>query len=187
MSLGPSASPHFRCSFPLPPSRSAMKLPTRYALIRSLRWLLVPKSVRLSLVERVTDSDYRKRIADARASKTTLGDDLESLRQERDHEMYTLYQDREVFHTKRLLRKASRLRVPIPSRYTSKMEESEDWERSWDGEWYLSKSAELQLRAVIRQEQKERNETRAHWIAWIAAITGLVGAVTGLLAVGLGE
>jgi hypothetical protein len=97
--------------------------------------------------------------------------------------MYTLHQDREVMYTKRLLRTARRLRVRIPDKYDDKGELTDYWERAWDGPLYLSESGDAQLRSAIRVERKERHEARAHWINWIAAITGLVGAVTGLLAI----
>ncbi|MDP9179059.1 MAG: hypothetical protein M3O61_15385 [Gemmatimonadota bacterium] len=157
-----------------------MKAPTIYTIIR---WLPLTPNARMALLERATDREYRNRIEEARMSGGSAS--IADLQQEHQHETYTLYQDREVIYTRHLLRTARRLRVPIPSRYTSKMEPTDEWEQSYDGAWYLSEAGEEQLRSSIRKEKKERAELRDHWVKWVTAITGAIGALTGLVAVWL--
>jgi hypothetical protein len=48
------------------------------------------------------------------------------------------------------------------------------------GKFYLTDQAIFELRGLIRKEQKERSELL---LARLAALTGLVGALTGLIAV----
>ena len=57
------------------------------------------------------------------------------------------------------------------------------YEGSQTGGWYLTVSGIREVRAEIRQAQKSRHEQRAHLVVWISAITGVIGAITGLVAV----
>ncbi len=55
------------------------------------------------------------------------------------------------------------------------------WEKaSTTGQYHLKAEALSALRSAIRREQKEKHEI---WILWLAALTGLVGAITGFVAV----
>lgn len=51
----------------------------------------------------------------------------------------------------------------------------------------LSETGTAKLRESTRVEQKRRMERRAHWFTFVATViapvTGLVGAITGLIAV----
>ena len=72
---------------------------------------------------------------------------------------------------------ANRLLIPIPEF----QEDGGAWEESrTSGRYYLTKQALSELRTAIRREQKNRQEV---WLPWLAALTGLVGALTGLAAV----
>jgi hypothetical protein len=83
--------------------------------------------------------------------------------------------------TSRLLRTARRLHVPYPPPWPR---DNEFWQRGhMTGSWYLTTAGINKVRAEIRGEQKARQELRGHWIAWVAAISGLVGMLTGLFAV----
>lgn len=88
----------------------------------------------------------------------------------------------DYWHTQYLFRELDRLRLPRP-KFT---------DETWTGgpplgnvEW-LTKSAILKVRDEIRKERKERSDIARSWLAAVApllsALTGLVGALIGLLA-----
>jgi hypothetical protein len=78
----------------------------------------------------------------------------------------------------RIVTEARRLFIPVPEFKT----ENGAWIESEfpPGRRLLSIQAMSELRSAIRREKKERHEG---WLLWLAAITGLVGALTGLAAV----
>jgi hypothetical protein len=160
----------------------AMKWEAIYRLIRRLP---VPRGVRLSLFEKAMTAQYRGLIKAAESSNPR--GDVAGLREEHRHERHMLYEDREVMYTNRLLRAARRLRVQTPIRYSAAArtagDYTDDWQQSYDGEMYLSEQGEAKVRAAIREERLARAEVRTHWITWVTAITGLLGTLTGLLAV----
>lgn len=97
-----------------------------------------------------------------------------------EHEFFSSYDEyrEEIGNliTQRLLRKARRLMLPIPSLSDKNM-----WDRSqFSNRSILTEKGITELRAIIRREQKE---TREMYLPWVAALTGLVGAITGLLAI----
>ncbi len=76
-----------------------------------------------------------------------------------------------------LIQSAQRLLLPIPI-YSL---DSDAWKKSEQtGRIRLTKSAMVRLRSEIRTERKQRRESA---MLWIAALTGVLGALTGLLAV----
>jgi hypothetical protein len=78
--------------------------------------------------------------------------------------------------TQRLIRKARRLMLPIPSHNDENM-----WGRcQFSNHYILTEKGITELRAIIRREQKE---TREMYLPWVAVLFGLVGAITGLLAI----
>ena len=93
-----------------------------------------------------------------------------------------LEEELEAIATNKLRKQAYRLKIPFPSPpYGSDEFETEDWERGHNlGEWSLKPSGYVKVRAVIRSEQKERRETL---LACVIPMTGLIGAITGLIAV----
>lgn len=94
------------------------------------------------------------------------------------------YESDAIEFSRSLLKLASSLRVPVPSAYKSDSELTEHWDRSeFTGQLYLTDAGVSAVRAEIRKEIGWRRESRAHWIAWITAVTGLVGALTGLMAI----
>lgn len=81
--------------------------------------------------------------------------------------------------TRRLLREADRLDVPID--YAT--DDSPLWRRSSQlNSWSLTALGYSELRKAIGQERRERRE---RLIAWASVIIGIVGALTGLLSVSL--
>ncbi len=124
---------------------------------------------------------HRKKMKEARAKGVTPAE----LYDHRDAERQDLreYQDWiGVIQTRHLLNQADKLQLPTPNR----TEEPDKWVETWDLDYFLGRSAAAQLRAEIRSEGKARQEI---WharvmlaVSLIAAATGLIGAVIGLLA-----
>jgi len=78
--------------------------------------------------------------------------------------------------SRRIIRRANRLDLPIPSH-----RDKEAWEQNHTtGAYYLTAKSRADLRSLIRQEKRERFE---YWGRWVVLITGLLGTATGLVAV----
>lgn len=87
-----------------------------------------------------------------------------------DSELYLL-------HTQRLLEVAEDKLLPTPEFKT----EGGAWEQSHlTGRWRLTMEAIAELRSDIRKEKRESSE---HWRLWLAAWTGVIGALIGLTSV----
>lgn len=146
--------------------------------------LPVPKSIRLSWQRVLIQNAYIRDIKAARMA----GDNkkIDELEQNQRLEIDMIIEQEEYLYSQRLLRQARRLRVPIPAFYTPDSKPTDDWiETQYLGMWRLTELGIAKLREEIRKEQRWRFERRAHWVAWISAITGVIGALTGLLAVWL--
>jgi hypothetical protein len=143
--------------------------------IQRLRWYLARAS-----------RAYRRDMAKARKEGASQGK-----RDEIQHgywaEIDELHEELEALRTKRLLRRAHRFDVPYPQPpWHSEKRRDEYWvQGNMTGEWYLTTAGFNKVRGDIRAEIKSQHEARTHWIAWIAALTGLLGALTGLVAVWL--
>jgi len=85
--------------------------------------------------------------------------------------------------TRTMLSNVRDMRIPIPPRHDKHGAESDLWYQGHHtGGWYLTDQGIAFLRSEIRQEHKARHELRAQWIPWLLALTGLVGSITGLVA-----
>ena len=75
------------------------------------------------------------------------------------------------------LRLANRMLIPVPEFKT----EGGAWmESQQTGHYHLTPQALHDLRATIRAEQKARREG---WTVWLALGTGIIGALSGLIAI----
>lgn len=151
------------------------------SLLRLITKLPIPKETSLAWQRALLDRAYSKDISAARKLKDS--EEVENL--ERDHRFeIDLHDEEEDAHlTKKLLSKARQLRVPVPHRYNEDKTESEDWyEGNYTGRWYLTTRGFSSLREEIRREIKARHESRAQWVVWLSALTGVIGAATGLIA-----
>ena len=89
----------------------------------------------------------------------------------------------EVLKTKKLLKKASKLSVPFPSRWEDK--EKKYWDEGCFlyGSHYLKTVGEHKLIKAIREEETARNKARIWWLplfsAAISALSALVGVILG--------
>jgi hypothetical protein len=151
-------------------------------LIRFVGQLPLAKSTKLEWQARMVDRAYKKDIAKARASK-----DREAVRELQDQhreELAMMREESDDHLSAQLIRTARRLRVPVPPLMDEEHELTVDWERgSRLGMVYLSDRGIAKVREAIRAEQRWRQEHRAHWVLWLSAATGIIGALTGLLAI----
>jgi hypothetical protein len=96
-------------------------------------------------------------------------------------------EEKEELYSDRLIKKAQHLRVPVPPRPKwndehGDLEATDDWEVGNWGMW-LTVSGITKVREEIRKEQKWRREGRANWAVLLSAIGGVIGVITGLVAV----
>lgn len=151
------------------------------SLIRIVGRLPITRGAKLSWQRSLIDRAYARDIAEARKEKDA--EKIRSLQEERRFEIDMHDEEEDSYLTRKFLRKARGLRVPIPHRFNEDRSESEFWyEGHYTGGWYLTTKGVAALREEIRKELKARHETRSHWLIWVSALTGLIGALTGLVA-----
>lgn len=142
----------------------------------------LPKSTRLFWQSALLERSYKKDIRFAR-----LGRDYqraENLEREHAYEIEMIQEEEDQLYTRRLVRQAKRLRVPTPRSHGEDGKPTGAWEQGRNfGLWYLSDKGIVKLREEIRKEIRWRHERRAQWVGWLSAITGVFGALTGLIAV----
>jgi hypothetical protein len=114
---------------------------------------------------------YAEKEAEAKSK-----DDREMLRAEEGSEIVPIIEEMDSLQTKRFCQLANRLLVPIPERGNEEM-----WcERYYGYGQTLTDKGIWEIKKLIRQEKRERREG---FVVWLAALTGIVGAITGLAAV----
>ena len=154
-------------------------IPNIYQIINHLP---LPKSRRLSWQKLYLDGVYRKDIRAAQIAKHQ--DDVDILRFEHQNEIELIEEEEDNLFTNHLLRQAQRFRVPIPSYYTDDKKQSDDWRQGRTlGLRCLTDQGIAKLREEIRKEMRWKHERRAHYVSWFSAIIGVIGALTGLIAV----
>ena len=84
--------------------------------------------------------------------------------------------------SRQLIREAYKLDIPTPP-YSDKLR----WKRGeMTGEYILANDARHEFRSLIRREKLHRSELKREWFKvvgpFIAALTGLIGALIGLVA-----
>lgn len=94
-----------------------------------------------------------------------------------------LEEDEASFHTRRLLGRARKLRLLTPP-FMRDDSISPDYRRSATdpNRFFLSLEGEHKVRTAIREEEKYRSERWARRIPYITALSGLIGTITGLVA-----
>jgi len=84
------------------------------------------------------------------------------------------------FYFERITAQAERSFISIPDLQESR----EDWETArLTGRWRLRRRALQDLMAAIRNAKKDRQEARQAKLIWVTALTGMFGALTGLISV----
>ena len=144
------------------------------------KWL-IPTETRLGWERTRLDKAYAKDIAAARMAKSK--DKVESLEHDHRFEIDLHDEEEDAYITQKLLSKARRLRVPIPHRYNEDKSESEHWyEGPYTARWYLTTRGVAAIREEVRKELKARHQARSQWVFWLTALTGVIGSLTGLVA-----
>lgn len=143
---------------------------------------LLPVSKQLAWSRSRIEHGYGRDIAIAKQTKSH--DEVRSLESAMRFELELQREEEDAYLTRQLLRKARHLRIPIPLNNDDGDAKSDRWyEGSQTGGLYLTVNGIRELREEIRHELKARHEHRAQFVVWLSAITGIIGAVTGLVAV----
>lgn len=141
----------------------------------------MPEGTRLKLrryfMNRKADQEQRRFIKSGGSS--SLFWDISHWQDEYEY----LDEDEANFHSRQLLSRARDLRIPTPPLFVDGAL-SPDYKRSGlDGHrYYLSLVGEQKVRFAIREEEKYRSERWARRIPYITALSGLIGTITGLVA-----
>lgn len=136
------------------------------------------KLARLRKQLRDIDKLVARKSAELRKKNAKLQEIQDAERELSWPETEIIYDQIHKLHTDYLLSIASRLIVPTPS-----WDDQTCWEESPMGFRYLTTKGIADLRAAIRSEQKLRLERILMWVPAIAALTGLIGALTGFIAI----
>jgi hypothetical protein len=112
----------------------------------------------------------------AKREKGLIGEELERVEYDEWFELEPIYEEIVALKTKRFCQIANRLMVPLPDH-----SDKEFWKyRSDERTLILTDKGFWELKKFIRQEKRERREG---FVVWLAALTGIIGAITGLAAV----
>lgn len=150
-------------------------------LLRLIRYAPAPREWKAEWRRSLLDKSYAKDIAAAKFAKDKVK--VESLEIDHQFEIQMNEEEADLELTRHLTRQARRLHVPLPRYKNDDGSESEHW---YEGPltYYrmLTTEGVAKLRDEIRREKKARHESKAVWIPWLSAITGAIGAATGLIA-----
>jgi hypothetical protein len=147
-----------------------------------VRWLPVSEGVKLRWTRRLLERQHDREMKIARATKNA--EHIERGEDNWRYEFFMHADEEQAYYSRKLLERARHLRVLIPAYYDDKNELTGDYERSnITDKIHLSLQGENKVRAAIRDEEKHRSERWARRIPYLTALTGLIGAITGLLAV----
>ena len=145
--------------------------------MNTIRRLL--RALRISGKDSVQE-DYERRRKALRERKASRSE-FEDLQSEYDFHWADLYAQKEAVYTRKLVSRAWKLRVPIPEKHGPGGDfwaSSPDW-----GNEYLTQKGIAVIRENIRTEEKWLREGQRIWIQVLGSAAGLVGAITGLVAV----
>jgi hypothetical protein len=149
-----------------------------YRLIRKL----LPVSRQLAWTRSRIERGYGRDIATATRNRNP--DEVRELESAMRFELELQREEEDAYLTRQLRRQATRLRVPVPLLHVDDGAVSDHWYHGRQtGAWYLTLTGIRALREEIRHELKARYEHRVQLVVWLSAITGIIGAVTGLVAV----
>lgn len=104
-------------------------------------------------------------------------EDIQSLISEEIFEVDMIDDEIEILESRYLIESARQLILPIPDFDIN----SDTWKESKiTRRFRLSKKAMVDMRSLVRKERKERREGI---MLWLASLIGIIGALSGLLAV----
>jgi hypothetical protein len=94
-----------------------------------------------------------------------------------------LEEDEANYHSLQLLGRARELRLPVPALMNGNAVSDDYMPSGLDGNrYFLSLVGEQKVRAAIREEERYRAERWARRVPYITALSGLIGTITGLVA-----
>jgi hypothetical protein len=114
------------------------------------------------------------RIKNLASSAETLSDIIQDEMSERD----LIFDQIALLQTQRLLEQAQHYLVPIPSNEIQGNIVQHWVQSKISGRFWLTPKSMVDLRALIRAEQKDRWD---FWSRWVPIVFGLIGATTGLV------
>jgi len=103
-------------------------------------------------------------------------EEIESILSEQGFELQLIQEEMQLLTSRRLCRMARRLMVPLPKHG----DEGFWYQQYTSGEYSLTREGIWELKKSIRMEKKGRREGK---LLWLVALTGIIGAVTGLVAI----
>jgi len=102
--------------------------------------------------------------------------ELENLNSEESSEVWPVFEKIDALKTSRFCQIANRLMVPLPEHRDELL-----WkDLHYIGGRALTDKGFWELKKLIRQEKRERRDAFG---MWLAALIGIIGAITGLVAV----
>jgi len=150
-------------------------------LLKIVGKLPIPKSLKLTWQLHLIDYSYRLEIRDLRNSKQKDHEKLFELEALHRLELSGIYEELDALHTRKLIRQARRLRVPVPSKYDDNRNLTGFWEQGHNlGLWYFTHEGLEQIRSAIRNELKWHYQRREHYTNWITGLIGIIGVTVGL-------
>jgi hypothetical protein len=127
--------------------------------------------IKLNYELRTTERGHDRLIKQAQERKKSERE-IEGMLALRYYECNEIEQSIRLLTTRTLVRTAKRLSLPIPAWKDKAM-----WEEDY-GDRYLTTLGVQTIRKQIRDERKEKRDS---WLPWVCAITGLIGALIGLI------
>jgi len=143
------------------------------------RWILrrLPM-LRLRIEKRSEWRSIEDRLSDERDP-----DRRQLLLQERAQLGHRYEEERRYYLTRKLERKAGRMLLAVPDRPREEDADDQFWEMTHGG-WIFTPVGFMHVRQLIQTAQENRHRCL---LQWAAALTGLIGAVTGLASVLKGD
>ena len=130
--------------------------------------------LRIELVQNKTKRSYDRDLKKAKLEKASP-ERIRSIQDEDEHEWRFAEDEKNELVSRYLLEHAYKHSLPIPG-----IGSVESWEESkTTGVRLLTAKAQREMRLAIRAERKDRSENTR---LWLTRLTGLIGAITGLVA-----
>ena len=139
----------------------------------------LPKRLRWRLQERGLNRDYAEKIK--KATTENKPNDVQFVKHGLHTELRLIDEWRRLLQQGKLLRKARRHGIPVPSKSYEKLDEEgsdDNWNLGLEGDYFLNDKAAHNLRHEIISYQRERRDL---YLPWITALTGLLGAAAAVL------
>lgn len=146
---------------------------------RVIKWAPISQPVKFRLERDFMNWHWSRAMKVAEQTKDS--DHIERGHNDWQYEAAMLADEEQAYFSRKLLKRARNLRVMVPAYYEgNKLSDSYE-ESSLTSKVHLSLKGETTVRAAIREEEEHRAKQKGRWVPYIAALTGLAGAVTGLI------